>query len=150
MSVSQPPKPAVVVVGVDGSDESKAALRWAAAQAEATGSALRAIMGWHSPLGFYGYNVPKQIQDDARADCQKMLDDAVAEVVKAHPGIQATAEVVDATATQALLDAASAAQLLVVGSQGRGKFSGMLLGSVSQHCVSHATCPVVIVRSDVA
>ncbi|WP_329018626.1 universal stress protein [Micromonospora rifamycinica] len=78
---------------------------------------------------------------------EKMLAEAVADVASGGTPVQFATHVVRGHPAQVLLDAADGAQLLVVGSRGHGAFAGMLLGSVSQHCVQHASCPVVIVPS---
>jgi nucleotide-binding universal stress UspA family protein len=136
----------LIVVGVDGSEASNEALRWAANQAKLTGSTLRAITCWRVPNTFYGGGVPGALERDLAGDSQKALDDIVTQVLgqEAPAGLQATA--VEGHAAPVLIEAAESAELLVLGSRGRGAFAGMLLGSVSDYCVSHAPCPVVVVR----
>ncbi len=129
-----------IVVGVDGSACSLRALRWAAAQAACTGGAVEAVMAWHLPE-IYGYT-PR----DYRAETQEALDTAIAQALGAQPDVPLTATVVEARPAEALIDASRSAAMLVVGSHGHGAFTGMLLGSVSQHCVTHAHCPVVVFR----
>jgi nucleotide-binding universal stress UspA family protein len=136
----------VIVVGVDGSDPSKDALRWAARQAQMSGATLRAIMTWHVPMVNYGAAMPGAIEADVSRDCKEALDQAVAEILGPEPGIKLRADVVEGHPAEVLLAAAEGAELLVVGSRGQGAFKGMVLGSVSTHCVSHASCPVVVVR----
>ncbi|MGC2374713.1 MAG: universal stress protein [Solirubrobacteraceae bacterium] len=130
----------VIVAGVDGSQCSLEALRWAARQAELTGAELHAVMAWSLPE-IYSYT-PRDFQADAR----KALEDAIEQSLGKQPRVPVTAQVVEGHPARALSDASRDAQLLVVGSRGHGAFTGMLLGSVSQHCVSHAQCPVVVVR----
>ena len=139
----------LVVVGVDGSAESVAALRWAARYAAATGARVRALLAWHYPGAVGGppmEKAPAAIHDQTEAHMHQTLDAAIA---KAYQG-QEVAGVEKATAyahpAQALIDASRAADLLVVGKQGHGAFTGMLLGSVSIHCVTGAHCPVVVIR----
>jgi nucleotide-binding universal stress UspA family protein len=74
------------------------------------------------------------------------LDDLTRGVVGEVDGLDVRTRVIAGDAVSVLLEAAGGAQLLVVGSRGRGAFAGMLLGSVSDHCVRHAACPVVVVR----
>lgn len=136
----------VIVVGVDGSDPSKDALRWAAGQAGLTGATLRAIMTWHVPMINYGAAMPASIEADVSRDCKEALDQALTDVLGAAPSIRVTADVVEGHPAEVLVRAAEKAELLVVGSRGHGAFKGMFLGSVSTHCVSHAQCPVVVVR----
>ena len=86
----------------------------------------------------------------ASADFEKAADKTVADAIHtvAGPGrkVQVSAQVREGNAAQVLIDAADGADLLVVGSRGHGGFTEALLGSVSQHCVHHASCPVVILR----
>ena len=130
----------VIVVGVDGSPCSLEALRWAARQAELTGAELHAVMAWSLPE-IYGY-VPRDFAGETR----EALADAIQQALGAPPRVPVIAQVVEGHAAEALIDASRGAQLLVVGSHGHGSFTGMLLGSVSQHCVGHAHCPVVVIR----
>jgi nucleotide-binding universal stress UspA family protein len=130
----------VIVAGVDGSQCSLEALRWAARQSELTGAELLAVMAWSLPE-IYSYT-PRDFQGDAR----KALEDAIEQSLGQEPRAPVTAQVVEGHPARALIDASRDAQLLVIGSRGHGAFTGMLLGSVSQHCVSHAQCPVVVVR----
>ena len=142
----------LVVVGVDGSAESVAALRWAARYATATGARVRALLAWHYPGAAGGPPTgiaPEPIHDQTEAQMHETLDAAIA---KAYEG-QATDGVEKSTAyghpAQALIDASREADLLVVGHKGHGAFTGMLVGSVSIHCVTSAFCPVVVVRPGV-
>ncbi|MFI6844184.1 universal stress protein [Kitasatospora sp. NBC_00085] len=80
----------------------------------------------------------------------KMLTQAVAEVVGDDPPVEVEESVVLGNAAEVLLERSCGAELLVVGSRGHGGFSGALLGSVGQHCVQHARCPVVVVRGSVS
>lgn len=135
----------VVVVGVDGSDASKDALRWAAKQAQLTGGELHAVISWDFPPS-YGFYVD---YSDAEFDAQarKTLEEAVTEMLGESPSVPVTFSVVKGRPAEVLIDASRSADLLVVGSHGRGAFTGMLLGSVSQHCVQRAACSVLVVRS---
>ena len=83
----------VIVVGVDGSDPSKDALRWAARQAQMSGATLRAIMTWHVPMANYGAAMPGAIEADVSRDCKEALDQAVAEILGPEPGIKLQADV---------------------------------------------------------
>ena len=130
----------VIVAGVDGSRCSLEALRWAARQAELTGAELHAVMAWSLPE-IYSYT-PRDFEGDAR----KALEEAIEQALGDQPRVPVIGQVVEGHAAEALIDASRDAQLLVVGRQGHGAFTGMLLGSVSQHCVAHAHCPVVIIR----
>jgi nucleotide-binding universal stress UspA family protein len=136
----------VMVVGVDGSDASKEALAWAAGQAKLTGAHLRAITCWRVPNAFYGGGVPGAVERDLQGDSQRALEAIVADVLGGDHPAQLSATAVEGHAAPVLIEAAKGAELLVVGSRGRGAFAGMLLGSVSDYCVSHSPCPVVVVR----
>jgi nucleotide-binding universal stress UspA family protein len=140
----------LVVVGVDGSTESVAALRWAARYAAATGARLRAVLAWHYP-GAAGAPAEGVTPDAVRAQTDEQMNQTLDEAIaKAYPGQEAP-RVEKATTyghpAQALIELSREADLLVVGSHGHGAFTGMLVGSVSIHCVTTAHCPVVVVRS---
>jgi nucleotide-binding universal stress UspA family protein len=139
----------LVVVGVDGSAESVAALRWAARYATASGARVRALLAWHYPGAAGGPPIekaPQAVHDQTDAQMHETLDTAIA---KAYEG-QDAGGVEKSTAyghpAQALIEASKEADLLVVGRHGHGAFTGMLLGSVSIHCVTGAYCPVVVIR----
>lgn len=134
-----------IVVGVDGSAPSLVALEWAVRQAELTGAPVVALTCWQWPTTF-GYALPLAVEFDPAGDAAKVVDDAVAPIRQAHPSVDIRSSAREGTAAQTLVEASKTAALLVVGSRGHGAFSGMLLGSVSEHCVSHAHCPVVVAR----
>nr|WP_225321079.1 universal stress protein [Streptomyces luteolifulvus] len=137
----------LIVVGVDGSEASKAALRWAARQAELTGAELRPVQAWRPPPT---YGIPVDYSDtDFEEHTRENLRRTVEEMLGEHPKVSAAPQVVEGHPSSVLPAAARDADLLVVGSHGRGAFKGMLLGSVSQHCVQHATCPVLVVRTPI-
>lgn len=135
-----------IVVGVDGSDASKDALRWAVRQAEMTGASLQAVITWHLPIAAYGMAIPQLTGYDFAPAAKRTLEETIREVVGEHPAVKVAAVVLEGPPPPTLLETAAGADLLVVGSRGHGEFAGMLLGSVAQHCVSHAPCPVVVVR----
>jgi len=134
-----------IVVGVDGSDCSKDALRWAARQAEFTGATVDAVFAWEFPV-FYGW-APADSEDlNFLRFAEQALAQAVDDVFGPdHPGWLRT-RVVEGHAAQVLVEASAEAGLLVVGSRGHGRFAGALLGSVSTYCVHHAHCPVTVIR----
>ena len=134
-----------IVVGVDGSSSSADALRWAANQAALTGDELHVITAWHLAAA-YGY-VPIAADFDWERDGLSMIDQMIEKAVPADRRAEVHKHVMQGHPAEVLLDAADGAQLLVVGSRGHGGFTGMLLGSVSQHLVTHARCPVVVVHS---
>ncbi|MFF9663173.1 universal stress protein [Streptomyces althioticus] len=141
-----------IVVGVDGSPSSLEALRWAARQAALTGGSVLALTSWDYPQyhGALGWLPPSSGDEEAlEARAREDLTRCVEETLGAHPSVGVLEEVRYGTPASVLLRAARDASLLVVGSRGLGGFAGLLLGSVAQHCVQHAACPVVVVREDI-
>jgi len=143
---NEPPR---IVVGVDGSPSSRAALRWAPKQARLTGGTVDAVIAWQIPASMTGYGWMAPVVPDISFEdiAKQTLEDAVSDVVGAAEVPRVRSLVVHGVPANVLLEAASDADLLVVGRRGHGEFADTLLGSVSQHCVHHARCPVVIVRS---
>jgi nucleotide-binding universal stress UspA family protein len=139
-----------VVVGVDGSDGSRAALRWAADEARVRGAQLTVVNAWWQPVTVSPLGEPVSLQQrvDLRPRSERLLREAASWI---DPQVAGSLDVellpVESPTAPALLECAKGAGLLVVGSRGRGGFAGLLLGSVSQHCVRHATCAVVVVPS---
>ncbi|GIH21090.1 universal stress protein [Rugosimonospora africana] len=136
-----------IVVGVDGSEASLDALRWAAHQARLTGAPVEAVMAWELPT-YYGWAPVDDL--DLSVASRDALHTAVGEALGDDPLVNVRELVVEGNAARVLIDTAKDASLLVVGSRGHGGFTATLLGSVSQHCAQHATCPVVIVRHPAA
>lgn len=138
-----------IVVGVDGSPGSKRALDWAAAEARLRGVPLKLVSAWHIPVGLYGgmgwagidSEVIGGLGELAEERLQKACEDASALL----EGLEVERVVVEGLAAARLIEAASEAELLVVGTRGHGGFTGLLLGSVSQECAHHSPCPIVIV-----
>ena len=133
-------------MGVDGSEASKDALRWAARQAEATDAALEVVMTWQLPTAAYAYSVPMPTAYDFGPRSKQELDEIIQQIRGEFPRIEVSGSVIEGQAGPVLLSVAEGADLLVVGSRGHGAVVGMLLGSVSEYCITHATCPVVVVR----
>lgn len=141
-----------IVAGVDGSPSSLTALRWAVRYAQFTGGTVEAVNVWHIPAAAVGFGYGPGVV----ADCgylgdmaKKRLDEAIAEAVGPdHPLVHP--RVFQGYPAQVLLETAEGADLLVLGSRGHGELADILLGSVSQHCVHHAHCPVVVMRGPVA
>jgi nucleotide-binding universal stress UspA family protein len=134
-----------IVVGVDGSDSSVRALEWAARQAELSDGVLDVVMTWEWPTSL-GWSPPFPEDWDPQADSTRILDEILVRLRQAHPDIAVRSRVVEGHPAPVLIEASQGAKLLVVGSRGHGEFIGMLLGSVSEHCTTHAYCPVVVVR----
>ena len=132
----------VIVVGVDGSEESKKALRWAADQATLTHARLRVVTAWYVHVG-YGFPPMLAVSYEETARC--VLERSLA-ILGRSPPCPVEAELKQGHPRQVLVDSSADADLLVVGSRGLGEFAGLLLGSVSEHCACRAKCTVVIVR----
>jgi nucleotide-binding universal stress UspA family protein len=137
-----------IVVGVDGSVSSKAALAWAVEQARLTGAVVEAVIAWEIPVTPRN-PWPVAVFTDFKSIAGQTLAEAIAEASGSAGQVEIRPEVVEGNAAQVLLDASAGADLLVVGSRGHGGFVGALLGSVSQHCVHHSGCPVVVIRDSV-
>lgn len=133
-----------IVVGVDGFESSKAALRWAIHQAKLTGGVVEAVTAWQVPAG--AGLVPAADMPDYQDDARMVLTEAISETCMVDPDVEVRPRVVQGPAAQVLVDAAEGADLLVVGCRGHGGLAGALLGSVGQYCVHHAPCPVVVIR----
>jgi nucleotide-binding universal stress UspA family protein len=136
-----------IVVGIDGSESSDAALAWAARQADFTDSVLEAVTVWQWPAN-YGYpmSVPADFHPDDVA--KGVLDKALAELPRTTTNrkLEVRKLVLEGYPARILVDASRGAELLVVGSRGHGELTGLVLGSVSQYCVTQAHCPVLVHR----
>jgi len=148
-----------VVVGVDGSAGARQALSWALAEARLRKSPVRAVHAWM--FGYVGGTVAGypywggssgayaslgiDLSDLHRA-AEDLLDSAIADVADEANGVEIDRRVVQGPAAEILVGAATPGDILVVGSRGHGGFAGLFLGSVSQQCVYHACCPVVVVH----
>jgi nucleotide-binding universal stress UspA family protein len=133
-----------IVVGVDGFESSKAALRWAIRQAKLTGAVVEAVIAWHIPVGT-GW-IPTPDMPDYQEDASTVLAEAITEMCTVDPDVQVCPRVLEGRAGQVLVEAADGADLLVVGSEGHRGLAEALLGSVGQYCANHASCPVVVMR----
>jgi nucleotide-binding universal stress UspA family protein len=141
-----------IVVGIDGSEQSQLALRWAAYLARISGSTVEAVTAWQpmiieSATGGFGY-MTTRIDWDPATDMEKVLVDTLDRVFGANRPADLQVTVQEGHPTKVLLDAGRGARMLVLGSRGHGGFAGLLLGSVSSACAQHATCPVVVVHGD--
>jgi len=135
-----------IVVGVDGSEESKHALRWAAAIADTFGARVDVISAWHYPVGWGWNTAPFDWRPGE--DTEKLLRETVDEVLGQERSLDVHQSVQEGTAAQILIKEGAGALMIVVGSRGHGGFSGMLLGSVSAAVAEHAPCPVLVVHGD--
>jgi nucleotide-binding universal stress UspA family protein len=148
-----------MVVGVDDSTGARVALRWALRQAQATGATVDVVriydfgtawidldQGAEEVAEWRGRTASK-----ARVELHRVVDEAIADLAASEafrppPDVQAL--IVEGHPAQLLVDLAKEADLLVVGSRGRGRLGGLVLGSISQHCVERASCPTAVVMAD--
>src|SRR5579864_4992969 len=139
----------VIVVGVDGSKESKRAVAWALEEGGTHKDAVLLVHAWQYPailtMSYAGPTVPVFVRDDVEKLSHDLLERAADEARARAPGVNVSTRLVEGHAGDALADASAGARLLVVGSRGLGGFKGLLMGSVSTACAHHARCPVVIV-----
>ncbi|HMD45290.1 MAG TPA: universal stress protein [Acidimicrobiales bacterium] len=133
-----------VVVGLDGSETSKSALEWAIIEAKALDAVLVLFNAWMVPMavapGYVGF------WPDLEKVATEILADAETRVAEVAPGLVVETMAVEEPPAPALVAISESADLLVVGSRGLGGFKELLLGSVSHFCVTHAHCPVLVVR----
>jgi len=142
-----------IIVGVDGSAQSLEALRWAVEEARTRKTAVRAVHVWQYPVSvvvsdpFLGGPETDPLLIDP-SELSRLAQEHLADVVRGAVSDPGAVEqlVVQGHPAEELVKAAQGAELLVVGSRGRGGFTGLLLGSVSHACAQHVRCPVVIVR----
>ncbi len=137
-----------IVVGVDGSEPSARALRWAVEQARSRSQPLLVVACWTFPpmLGPAPYQPPISGEELERA-ADHVIDETVAAAgLDPASGIEWRRAAVAGSPAQVLTEISADADLVVVGSRGRGGFKGLLLGSVSHQLAAHAACPVVIVH----
>jgi nucleotide-binding universal stress UspA family protein len=133
-----------IVVGVDGSKGADAALAWAAGEARLRHAHLDVVHAFTYPF-VGGMPLTQEIDSQLIAGAHAVLDETVARADL--EGIDREARLERGPAALLLVEIAKGADLLVVGSRGRGGFTGLLLGSVSQQCAHHAPCPIVVVPS---
>jgi nucleotide-binding universal stress UspA family protein len=135
-----------IVVGVDGSPQSRRALVWAARFAQATGAVLQAVSAWHFPTS-YGWSYVAEDWSPEN-DATKSLEETLDAVFPDGRPARLELAVREGLPAKVLLDASKGATLLVLGSRGHGGFAGLLLGSVSASCAEHAGCPVLVVHGE--
>jgi nucleotide-binding universal stress UspA family protein len=135
-----------ICVGVDGSPASQPALRWAAGEAAAHNAELHVIHAYEWRVAGDRVQIPEGIADLATSEAESVVETAVEQARAAAPGVNVRGEAVLNTAGDMLVKASGLFDLTVLGSRGRGGFSSLLLGSVSQHVATHAVGPVVVVR----
>ena len=141
----------VVVVGVDESGGARAALSWAIDQARAVGARLVLVHAYLPVSSYYPYTVMDGVYvgEGVEEEARRIAEEVVGELRRDVPDdVAAETVLAQGRPAEVLLDRGADADLLVVGSRGRGGFAGLLLGSVSQQVVQHAPCPVVVVPDD--
>jgi nucleotide-binding universal stress UspA family protein len=137
-----------IVVGVDGSPGARAALEWAYSEAQLRDVGVYAVCAYDEPWGIAAAGMSSaaavaEVRTALAVEAEEVLEAAYA---AAPDSVGATGEAIRRAAGPALVSAADGSALLVVGSRGRGGFTSLLLGSVSQHCAAHARGVVVVVR----
>ncbi|HYO39481.1 MAG TPA: universal stress protein [Nocardioidaceae bacterium] len=140
----------LIIAGVDGSESSRVALQWAYDEAAHHGASLTVVMTWHPPTlpqsPPYGALTEKDYESQPKLEALGVLDGLVSQLEKRTPEVDLRTSIEEGSPAKVLIERSKGADLMVVGSRGHGGFTGMLLGSVSQHLVAHADCPVVVVR----
>jgi nucleotide-binding universal stress UspA family protein len=132
-----------VVVGIDDSKGSIAALEWAIDEADLHGAELTIVHAWSYP---YGLDSPAaSVRDVMQVDAACVLDRAI-ERANARGGAKVDSRLIEGNAAESIIEAAEGADLIVVGSRGRGGLRALLLGSVSSAVIHHTRCPTVVVR----
>jgi len=139
-----------IIVGVDESESSREALRWAYDEATHHGASLTVVTTWHAPpLGMtprYGSQPPEGYENQPKRNALALLEQYTAELESRSPAVDVRTSLEEGHPAKVLIERSKEADLLVVGARGHGGFAEMLLGSVSHQIVAHAECPVVIVR----
>ncbi|MGW0413143.1 universal stress protein, partial [Streptomyces collinus] len=131
-----------ITAGVDGTEESLAALDWAAREAVRRGLPLRVVHVWR-----YEESLAAADRDTQLGWVSEGVREAVRTVSGRHPGLEVAVDVVEDGAARALAGAAAGAEMLVLGSRGHGRVVGFLVGSVGQHVIAETARPVVLVRA---
>ena len=137
-----------ILVGVDGSESSVHALRWALGEARLRNDAVDVIHSWHVP--YYGdvTGMTPYPGSEMQESAEAVLAEAMAAVADDVGGVKLTSRCVAGSAATTLIEASKHADLLVVGRRGHGGFVSLVMGSVAQQVAAHAHCPVVIVAGE--
>jgi nucleotide-binding universal stress UspA family protein len=146
-NTDSPGTPGPIIAGIDGSPASLEALRWAARQAGFTGCTVEVVLAWDWPTSL-GWSMPIPEDFDPEASARTVLDEAITSLHVDFPALAVEGRVEPGHPAPILVKASKGASLLVVASRGHGEFAGMLLGSVSEYCATHAHCPVLVYRTD--
>jgi nucleotide-binding universal stress UspA family protein len=135
-----------VVVGVDGSQASEQALRWAVWEARLRGAQLAVVTAWTFPSPAGPASSPHDLETFSREKARATLEGMLAAMDGETQGLHIDRVILEGVPAERLIELSHTADLLVVGSRGLGGFRELLLGSVSHHCATHAACPVVVIR----
>lgn len=136
----------VIVVGVDGSPDSVAALRYALRQARQSGATVRVVASWHVPTLAYGAPIPvDDLATDLGEEAAAAVEEALASAGGLADGVPVQRAIREGDAGHVLVAESEGATQLVVGSRGRGAVGELVLGSVSHYCCRHARCPVTVI-----
>jgi nucleotide-binding universal stress UspA family protein len=138
--------PGRIVVGVDGSHHADKALAWALAEARLRGCTLEVLYAFPALVTYAG-TTAHEYYPAVEREAEQIFERALAAMPE-HSDVVVERKLVPGNPAGHLVEASRGATLLVVGSRGLGGFRGMLIGSVSIHCVHHAFCPVVVIRQD--
>lgn len=144
------PKQDIIVCAVDGSDASKTAAKWAANTAVKRGIPLRLVSSYSMPQFLYaeGMVPPQELYEDLEAETLEKIEEAKKVAIDYMPDVDVSHQIEEGSPIDMLLDLSEQCTMIVMGSRGLGGLSGMVMGSVSAAVVSHASCPVVVVRED--
>lgn len=138
-----------IVVGVEDTEESDRAIRWAAKHALATDTTLHLVHAFVWPLmGVDVDPVPGVSGSGLKVSAQRLLDEAADIAREVAPGVNVSTEIVDGRAVDVLIGQSETAKALVVGSRGLGRFLSLIVGSTSSALISRAKCSIVVVRGD--
>ena len=131
-----------IVVGVDGSEHSSTALRWALKEAESHSGTVTAVLAWQVPF----LSFPGAFDRDELEQAYKNFLIETVSAIAPKPAVPLETLVAEGDPTESLVEASKGASLLVLGTRGRSAFAGLLLGAVSQGAAATAHCPVVLVK----
>lgn len=137
-----------IVVGVDESEQSKHALRWAGRLASLMGAEIDVVSAWYLPVA-YGWG-PVPLEWSPTVDLEKRVSALVDDVFGSERPAPVNIVVREAAPSELLIQRSESAEMVIVGSRGMGGFRGLLLGSVSAKVAEHAKCPVLVVHGDKA
>ncbi|MCX6498537.1 MAG: universal stress protein [Arthrobacter sp.] len=132
-----------IVVGVDGSAESRAAMDWAVEEAKLRDGRVLAVTAWNFPYLSNGFGQAWSYEG-FETDAQAILDEERARVL--DQGVEITGRVAQGSPASVLVEASRDADVVAIGSRGLGGFAGLVLGSTSTQTVHHAHCPVLVFR----